>query len=184
LNNFEDKELYSRILSGDEGAFRTLFYKYFKVLAGIAARILSDTNTAEDVAQDVFVAFWRKRASLQINEAIFPYLRQMVIHEALGAKRKLSMRAALDGEVEQPLTVQSDGEDLVIENEMRNEIENAIDALPDQCRKAFRMSRFDELSYREIAHDMDISIKTVENHIGRALRHLRVSLQQYLNIFL
>ena len=184
MNNSEDHELYSRIRSGDEEALRALFYKYFATLCAVANRILQDGLAAEDVAQTVFINFWNKRSSVRIEDSVFAYLRKMVVHEALGVKRKITRRGALDEQRPVAELSHSDVEDQVIGDEMQLQVESAIEALPEQCRKAFKLSRFEDMTYREIANDLGVSVKTVENHIGRALRHLRVSLQQYLQIFL
>jgi RNA polymerase sigma-70 factor (ECF subfamily) len=107
----------------------------------------------------------------------------MAINEALGHLRKNKVYIEeLDPQTNKELA--PDVEKQLLHSELENEIRAAIDNLPPRCRTVFQLSRFEELTYQEIADKMEISIKTVENQMGKALRVLREQLQQYLNLIL
>lgn len=135
----------------------------------------------EDLAQEVFVRFWEKRHSLQITSSLPGYLRRMAINEALGYLRRNKLfTEELDPKTNTELSPDVEGQ--LLHSELEQQIRDAIDQLPPRCRTVFQLSRFEELTYQEIADQLDISIKTVENQMGKALKVLREQLHQYLKV--
>jgi RNA polymerase sigma-70 factor (ECF subfamily) len=101
----------------------------------------------------------------------------MVIHEVLAMKRKSSRRTTLFDRRPTAPSSHNEPEELLQRKETEAAIRAAIDALPDRCSEIFKLSRYSEMSYAEIAEALDISVKTVENQMGRALRELRSKLR-------
>ena len=157
---------------------------YYVPVCKAIQRFVRDKSTVEDIAQDVFIKLWEKRQKLNITSSLGAYLRRMAINEAISFLRRNkhfetedTIDLAYGGS---PYT----GEDQMLQAELEQNITNAINSLPPKCRAVFQLSRYEGLSYKEIATKMDISVKTVENQMGKALRVLRERLKGYLSIFL
>ena len=169
---------------GDTGVYKDVYYAHFKSLSAVANHIVRNTAEAEDIAQTVLLNLWNKRTELQIHSSLGGYLKQMAVREALAVKRKDSHRQELLEE--RPDVVRGEAfDDTSVEyNEVKREVGQAIDGLPQKTREVFKLSRQEGMTYREIADAMDISVKTVENQMGRALRHMREALKEFLSILL
>ena len=157
-----------------------LFRQHYEGLGRYAFSILKDQSAAEDVIQKLFSTLWEKRESLQIMD-VKSYLYRAVHNFCLNDLKR-SKHSNLHVEISDKLAIAStvySNQD-VLQNELTQQIENAIDSLPEKCGEVFRLSRMNELSYREISEKLDISIKTVENHMGKALKLMRIELKEYL----
>ena len=180
MHSSEEISLLERLKSGDQAALRELYAQYFAALIKVSANLTGETLHAKDAVQNTFIQFWNKRESLHIETSIYPYLRRMVIHEALAMKRKTDRRSALWYKQKSVKTYHTDVEDMLQEKETQMAIRAAIDALPERCSEIFKLSRYSEMTYAEIAEALDISVKTVENQMGKALKVLRETLNEYL----
>lgn len=160
-----------------------LFRKYYPSLCKSLYRILKDSSLAEDIVQEVFLKVWDKRESLELNEAIQAYLYRSCYHAALNLLKKQQPLHALPS-----LTVEvcSDEDTAKTLHFLETEqiILAAIEKLPPQTKRVFSLSRFEELSYKEIAQKLDISLKSVEKHISIALQRLREQLKEHLSTLL
>ena len=176
-----DPEIVSAIRQGDEAAFEKTFRTYYSRLCKYANSLLKDSDEAEEVVQTVFLTIWEKRADLEITFSIKAYLYRAVHNHCLNRFKHAAVKEA-HKEYSGHFIPQSyeSVTQAIHASELEEQIEHAVNKLPVQCQKAFRMSRFEELKYHEIAERLDISIKTVENQIGKALRILRVELADYL----
>lgn len=176
----EHDQLLERLRQDDRTALRELFHQQYLAVCGAIRRLIPDQGLAEDLAQEVFIRFWEKRHQLHITSSLPGYLRRMAINEALAHLRRKKYYI-------EELTPQisggeaADGEHHLLHSELEDQIRTAIDQLPPRCRLVFQLSRFEELTYQEIADQMEISIKTVENQMGKALRVLREQLGPYLS---
>ncbi len=179
----EDKERWQRIRRDDNDALKTLFYSHFKTLAAIGQRISGDPDEGKDIAQQVFIQVWEKRHTLAVEGDILPYLKRMAINEALAQKRTAQRKQELQTNIEIVDRVNPDGEDQVMVGELQESVDRAVAELPEKCGEVFKLSRYEDLSYKEIGETLNISVKTVENHMGRALRQLRDALKTYMSIF-
>lgn len=173
------QHLLTRFQKGDPASLRDIFELHYREVCSVIYRLVKDKALSEDLAQQVFVRFWEKRSQLQINSSIGAYLRRMAINEAVYHLRKQK-----EFESEESLHYQADSgdnaEQKLMQQELESKIKSAIDLLPPKCRAVFLLSRYEELSYREIAEQLDISVKTVENQMGKALRFLRDQVRPYL----
>lgn len=180
----DHNQLLDRLRDDDQSALQELFNRSYLPVCTTIKRFIQDHALVEDLAQEVFVRFWEKRHTLQINSSLNGYLRRMAINEALGYLRRNRMYTEDIDEQPDIGGKAPDVEKQLLHSELEGQIREAIDKLPPRCRTVFQLSRFEELTYQEIADKMEISIKTVENQMGKALRVLREELQHYLNVLL
>lgn len=176
-----DPETLSALRRGDERAFERLFRTHYAPLCGYAHTFLKDDADGEEVVQTVFLALWEKRETLDIAVSLKAYLYRAVHNHCLNRLKHLRIRDEHAGYV---LATTEPGFDSataqLIGGELEARVEAAIAQLPAQCQAIFRMSRFEELRYQEIADQLGLSVKTVENQVGKALKLLRAELAEYL----
>lgn len=173
----KETDIISMLKAGNEQSISILFDMHYDYLCKCVYAMLKDAQGSEDVVQEVFTDFWNKRDSININTSIKGYLRRASINKTLNVIRKKKYLIDEANEAVQITANISSSQEVMEGNEIKLRVERIIAALPEKCRTAFKLSRFEELSYREIAEKMDLSIKTVENHISRALKILRLELQ-------
>jgi RNA polymerase sigma-70 factor (family 1) len=180
-NRLDESIVIQRLNRGDESALDEIFEAYYGYLFRIAFTILRQTDSAKDCVQDVFVRIWQKRETLEISSSLKGYLQRAVVNECLGALRK--DKSFADPDIYLPDSSPNAQQHLESEN-MAQLLSSAIERLPDQCKLIFRMSRIEEMTYREIAESLGLSPKTVENQIGKALKSLRADLGPWLPLVL
>jgi RNA polymerase sigma-70 factor (ECF subfamily) len=173
----EDRVIINNIKTGDKKAFDSLFCKYYAALCYYAEKILRRQDLAEGIVQELFIRLWENKNAFQVESGIKPYLYSSVKNRCIDEIRKQQVR---DNYLKEK---QQDPEDLLVEKEdkeMQAErlraVKKAINELPEQRKKIFKMSRLLGLKYNEIAETLDISPKTVENQMGFALKQLREKL--------
>jgi RNA polymerase sigma-70 factor (ECF subfamily) len=178
-----DNRIVPAIREGNEAAFEELFHFYYEPLCRYATGIVLEPEEAEEIVQQVFLRIWERRAELNITVSFKAYLYRSVHNASLNHKQRRKQHVRFD---DAPLRVVHAAE---ASHEMdvkmlEKEIGKALNTLPEQCRKIFELSRFEELKYREIAELLDISVKTVENQMGKALRIMRERLSSYLPLLI
>jgi RNA polymerase sigma-70 factor (ECF subfamily) len=176
----DSKTLLNRLKGDDESALKDIFYKYHPAVYQTILKIVIESNTAEDLVQDLFFRFWEKRHQLDIQGELGPYLRRMAVNEGLGYLRKNKKYSIEDIEEQYNLSADGGTDSLQLHNDLQKAVQDALTHLPPKCRTVFSLSRFEGLSYREIGEEMNISIKTVENQMGKALKVMRALLKDYL----
>lgn len=176
--------LFQRIQAGERQALKELFEREYLPVCRTIRRFVSDPATVEDLAQEVFLRFWVKRESLAVKSSLPAYLRRMAVNEALAYLRRQRNHIQDDSFPRLAAPPSDDAEERLLQSELEHQLRMAIHELPPRCRTIFQLSRFEELSYKEIAQQLDISVKTVENQMGKALKHLRHRLAAYLHVFL
>lgn len=169
---------------GDEKAFEMLFNFYCQRLINFARRYVVDIQIAENIVQDVFVRVWHHRVNLDPSRLIKSYLFKAVKNEALKERRHKDVETRSREKLIDLIVPDIDPEKELTADETNKEIHKAINELPDKCGEIFKMNRFDGLKYAEIAEVLNISEKTVETQMGRALKKLRISLQPLLPLIL
>jgi RNA polymerase sigma-70 factor (ECF subfamily) len=176
-------EILEKLQSDDQAVLKSLFQEhYLSVCKGIY-RFVKDKSTTEDIAQDVFIKFWEKRKQLNITSSVVAYLHRMGTNEAISyLRRRKHFESEEVIEYSVPNNLVS-GESEMLQSELQENVTDAINSLPPKCRAIFQLSRFEDLTYKEIAAKLDISVKTVENQMGKALRVLRGKLRGYLTMF-
>jgi RNA polymerase sigma-70 factor (ECF subfamily) len=165
----------------NEIQFEKHFREWYSPLCRFAFRVVGRKDLAEDLVQEVFEKVWSRRAQLPEDLSVKSYLFQAVYRSALNA---VSRNPYVLSE-EQPETWdwQTGQSDLEMKD-LEVALAHGLEELPDACRQIFLLQREEGLSYKEIAESLDLSIKTVENQMGKALRILRSHLLPYLILFL
>lgn len=162
----------------DRQAFEALFATTSKPLFRYALRLTQQTDRAEDIVQDVFLRLWQKRTTLDPTRSLRTLLYVMVRNLALTQERTSVTRQALLSAMDAPQPPPSP-EETTRARLLGAHIRSWVQELPVRRREAFQLSRFDGLSYEEIAAVMGLSVKTVDNHIWKALQHLRHRLHAF-----
>lgn len=157
-----------------------LFKEHFTTMCALANRYIGDFDAAKDLVHDVFTTFWLKIDDLSPETNFRAYLYTAIRNRSLNFIRDRKLNISVD-EISVAQSVHQEGYE---EKELANEINFAICQLPDRCREVFELSRFEGKKYAEIAVELNISIKTVENQMGKALKVLREHLKDYLVILL
>jgi RNA polymerase sigma-70 factor (ECF subfamily) len=177
----ENQAIGTLLARKDETAFEQVFKTHFKRLHAYAFTILRDEVEAEEMVQQVFFKLWDRNENLSLTGSVSAYLYRAVHNESLNYLKHQKVRSthqlhiaySMKNEVEHPAKK-------ILTGELEKKIHSALNELPEQCRTIFQMSRFDELKYREIADKLGISVKTVENQMGKALKLLREKLVDFL----
>lgn len=178
-----DEELLQRLqLNRDATAFTSLYERYWEKLVTLAYIRLQSTMDAQEVVQEVFLDIWKRSDNIHIRHSFHTYisaaLKYKIITFLARRKQETDRQAMLnqsetDTSTEQWLSYQ----------QLRDELENTVRALPEKCQLVFRLSRENGLSEKQIAATLNISVKTVEAHMSRALRSLRTSLRHLYFFF-
>jgi RNA polymerase sigma-70 factor (family 1) len=178
-----DNQIFETIKLGDEAAYEQLFRTYYPRLCGFAATLVTDREEAEEVVQTLFCRLWEQRDTLEVTTSVQAYLFRAVRNASLNHLKKVKIRDTYKAHnlatMEQNHAFQPDH---AVHSELRQALEKAIAGLPEQCRIVFKMSRFEELKYKEIAEKLGISPKTVENQMGKALKVLRLQMVEFLSL--
>lgn len=175
-----EEKIIDGIRNGKQECFQYVFNAYYENLCRYAFTILRDMDEAEDVVQSIFAKLWEKREDIQITRTVQAYLYKAVHNHCINQlehreiKQKHAAFTLQDGAVDKQLPE-------VFPEELENSIKAAINQLPEQCRIIFKMSRYDEMRYAEIAAKLNISVNTVENQVSKALRLLRA---QFNDVFI
>lgn len=180
-----DHSIGSRLAQRDEQAFEQVFKAHFKTLHGYAISIIKDEDEAEEVVQQIFFKLWERAAHLSFAGPVTAYLYRAVHNECLNFIKHEKVKQGHQLHVAYRMkneAVTDMGRDR--NKELEKTICEALDELPEQCRTVFQLSRFEEMKYREIADKLDISVKTVEKHMGKALKLLRSKLVDFLTFFI
>ncbi len=167
------------IKNGNQKAFEVVFKALYGDLCRYAYSILKDKDESEDLVQNTFVIFWEKRDQILIMGSLKSYLYKSVYNHFLNKIKHLGVRQEHQNHFKYTNS-EAYSDTGNVANELENRIDQAIERLPTQCGKIFKMSRYEELKYQEIADVLDISVKTVENQIGKALKLMRLELSEYL----
>lgn len=177
----QEEAYWSLISHGNKPAFEQAFRAYYQPLCSYAMPLLKDKDEAEEVVQNVFFNIWSKRAELQVSTSFKSYLYRAVQNDCLNKLKHGKVRRMYADDYKK--TNDHSGNDVLKTlqgKELNRRIHEALDALPEQCGHVFRLSRFEQLKYAEIAAQLGISVKTVENHMGKALKLMRERLKDYL----
>lgn len=183
------KEIVQKIISGDESSFERVYRYFYPRLNYFAKQYLLDAEASKNIVQDVFTELWDKRMALHKDTNLNAWLFTVTKNKSLKAISQLKSRQSYDNyiksrqlEINYKSLSDFDTSNLMFE-ELQTLIESALGKLSPSCRKIFEMSRFEEKKNREIAEKLNLSIKTVEAQITKALRSLKTDLKDFLPLF-
>lgn len=171
--------LYNRIESKEQ--FEQLFRMHYSNLCAYANNFLKDVDAAEEVVQEILFKLWTNRESIEFTDSPKAYLYRAVRNASLNVLKHVNIREEYKAYNEQVRGNEMlHGEDAMMASELQERIRNAINGLPQARKEIFILSRYEGLSYKEIAEKLNLSVKTVENQMGSALKTLRTELADYL----
>ncbi len=172
-----EKELLAQIGQGDKQAFDQLFKSYYRYLVTIAFGYVKDMELSKDLAQEVFLSLWNRNDVIEISYSVKAFLRGAIINQCKTALRKRTFTADIDESANQ-IKSDDNAQQTIELNELNQKIQTIIDAMPPRCKEVFLLSRRENLSHKEIAAKLDISTKTIENQMTKALKMLRNGLKE------
>ena len=178
-----DKLFWQIAVDDDENAFRTLFFGFFSPLCAFAHRYIDCWETCEDVVQESFLKIWENRKTIKIETSARNFLITSVRNSCIDYLRKQELKSSYQRYKTDINPDLPDG-DIYSVSELRVMLSNALDKLPENVRITFEKNRFEGMKYAEIAAEQQISVKTVEAHISKALKHLRTELKDYLHLLI
>jgi RNA polymerase sigma-70 factor (ECF subfamily) len=186
--DIEDVRLMELVGRGDTGAFEQLIRKHQTLVAGTVARMLGSSSDVEDIAQQVFIRVWKSArryvARAKFTTWLLKITRNLVFNEMRRTKRRPQVPFQSEPGVEDPPLKDETNlapDASLLESELQQAIEEAIQRLPDTQRMALVLRRYEQLSYEQIAEILDLSVPAVKSVLFRARTELRSRLSKYLD---
>jgi len=177
--SYADRDLFARIAEGEEAAFHQLFATYVPFLQPTIYKIVKDDHAAQDIIQETFLRLWIHRDKMPGIENPRSWVLRIAYYRAFSYLRS---KAVYDKAVDSLTTttpLEADGpEDTLVFNDMRRQVEQAVERMPTQQKRAWELSRQSGLSIADIAQAMDLSPQTVKNTLGRAQQFIRNHLEK------
>lgn len=185
--DFPENHITEILKNGEVAKFGQLFSKYYTPLYVFARRYIVNSEEAKDIVQSVFLQIWEMRESLEIKFSFEAYLRKAVLNSCLNSLKHQDIKDRYAGELAKYM-LESENQGSfkgneptdLLENEMFSLLKIAMKELPENCERVFRMSRISGMKNKEIATNLNISVRTVETQIYRALKVLRKKLKNHL----
>lgn len=176
----EEYTLLIELKKGSKQAYSLLFNKYYKDLVLFGGNFLPNKSLCEDIVQNVFLKLWRDRENLEIETSLKSFLLRSVQNSCLDELRhKGVVREHESYSLSFSASDNIDTEHYVLYSDLQGHLEEALNKLPAACREAFEMNRLEGLKYREIAEKLNVSERTIEVRIGKALSLLRNHLKEF-----
>jgi RNA polymerase sigma-70 factor (ECF subfamily) len=180
LNPLTEKSLLKGLKTGDEKCFTAVFTILYPDLVFFAGRLTGSLHIAEEFVQDAFMNLWEERKALNIHTSLKSYLLRTVQNRCIDWMRHQKTVHRYEAMIKNSeLEFVSETEDYLLWSELDNQIRDAVMKLPPKEAEAFKMSRYDGMKYHEIAEKLNVSVRTVEERMGKALHFLRECLRDY-----
>ena len=181
--DLKEETIWKNIQQKDIETFERYYKEHYKSFFLMACKYIKDSAQAEEIVNDVFLKLWEDGDKMRIETSLKSYIYKAIINRSINALNKNNRELLLHADLN---TISDESYELrqMEENELKIKLYAAIDQLPDQCRKVFELSRFEELKQQEIADKLGISIKTVKNHITIALKQLSKSVANHFLVLL
>lgn len=159
-----------RLRQGNEDAFRVIYHHYHKRIAAFCLENGLTMEDSKEVVQDTFVKLWEKKSKIESHKNFEGYFFKIAKNQIVDRFRKFSRQRAAEQYQIFMLRAENETENTVLHNELETQIQTTLDSLPQIRRLVFHMSRIKGKTNRQIANELDISIRTVETHISKALQ--------------
>lgn len=190
MQNHDDKRLLEEFRNNNLEAFELFFKTNQPQMVAYANKFLDDWETSRDIVQEIFLNLWENKNTIEITSSLRSYLFTAVRNQCVNnIKHKIIIQKHTDNtlarfrELELNYYQSDETHHKLFESEIGKKIEESVNNLPDQCRITFELSRYQGLKSHEIAKKMDVSVRTVETQIYRALKVLKETLKDYLAFF-
>jgi RNA polymerase sigma-70 factor (family 1) len=174
-----DKKLFALVKQDDKKAFEEIYSRYWSFLTQSASKHLQSKQKAEDIVQEIFISFYNRRYEIEFSVSLRAYLCQALKFKIMNEFRSQVVRNTYQKTIHYTYSYANANNSAYHEYESKElaySINRSINLLPEKCRQAFLLSRGEELSYKDISGHLGISISTVEKHISKALKFLKVNL--------
>ena len=187
-----DSILVKFLKEGNQQVFESISEKFYGQLFVYAREYVLNVDVAHEMVQDTFLKLWEKRANLDDNTQLQSFLYRVTRNTCLNYLKHLAVQEkfrqfAKSRQIETHLNYSAlnhSSAELLISAELEEKINETIESLPPKCKQIFLMSRYEDKKYREIAEELGISIKTVENQIQKALKVLRKNLSEFITVII
>lgn len=185
IQGIYEKDLIVRLKYGDQTAFELLFHFYYPGLVMFSTQFTADRNEAEEIVQDFFVRFWQRHDQISLTDSLKSFFFLSVKNSSLNfLKHKKVEEKYIRKMTEMADRHLAYDPDLYVDSELQEKVKQAIDLLPEKCREVFMMSRLRGMRNDDIATELNISKRTVETQISKALKVLRVELKDYVALLI
>lgn len=181
LNHPDDHDWLTLLKEGEETALANIYRVYWQRLYTAAYAILKDAQACEDIIQEIFLKLWQNRRQIEIKTSLAAYLYASVRYEVYRQIKAGRVREDLFDDIYERIQAGPDYGRIEYK-ELYSRINAIVELLPEKCKAVYKLSREEHLSHKQIAAQLDISTKTVENHLTKALNLLRLSLGQLLTL--
>lgn len=176
----DERELVIRLIDGDEDAFCELYAAYKNRLLYFAMKFVKSREFAEDIFQDAFSVVWQSRRFINPDASFSSYLYTIVRNRILNQIRDMSNEDQLKEHIlSQAVDATNDTKSEILLNDLKEIISRALDQLTPRQREVFKMSRDQQMSHKEIADALGVSVNTVQEHISVSLKVIRSYLTKY-----
>jgi len=180
-NQLYEMILLAKMKESDQSSFSIIFTGYYSDMVQFAGTFISDLDTCEDIVQNAFVDFWENRETLIILSSLKSYLLKIIQNRCIDWLRHMKIRDRYNKSVDHHLCLlENDTENYILRSELEANLEKALRLLPSEISSAFRLNRQECLTYHEIAERENVSVRTIEVRISKALAMLREYLKDYL----
>ena len=179
IKKIEERSLFKKVQNGDVKSLEVLFDRYYNVLCNFAYLFLKNEECAKEIVSELFINIWQKRREIIIRESLKSYLYKSVKNAVISKKRKEKKTERLmeDSDLNNPEFITP--ETLLLRKELEEKVNQLFSDLPLKSGLVFRMKRIVGLRYKEISKILNISEKTVENHMGNAIKKIKVILHEH-----
>ncbi len=184
-SSITDKELVIFLTRNDEDAFRELYLRYKDKLWHYCFSFLKSEEESNDIIQEVFIRLWEMRAYVNPNLSFSSFMYTIVRNRVLNYFRDMDVEVQVKKIISQKQPIEENSAEVeLIFSEYQGILKEAIEYLPPQRKKIFNMSRFENMSHKEIAARLGISVNTVQEHISESLRFIKGYLSQHTDLTL
>ncbi|QNK64867.1 RNA polymerase sigma-70 factor [Pedobacter sp. PAMC26386] len=172
-----DEELIILLKDNNEAAFTELYNRYWSKLYRVAYNQLKITEDAEEIVQDIFIDIWKRRESIQLISSLNNYFAVAVKYKVIKILAKQNHQHKYSKEtLHVNSTHDNSTQELLEFDDLKEQLSKLVDQLPAKCQRVYKLSREEENSYKQIAEKMNISEKTIESHINKALKYLKTNI--------
>jgi RNA polymerase sigma-70 factor (ECF subfamily) len=184
MNIRDERYLLDKLKQGNKEAFSLLFNAFYKDLVLFGGNFLPDKNTCEDIVQSLFLKLWNERATLVIETSLKSYLLKAVRNGCLDEIRHRNVILEHESYSLSTQIPDMDTENYIFYTDLQKHIQQALNKIPGQYREAFELNRFEGLKYKEIAEKLQVSERTIEVRISKAIELLRKSMKDFFHFII
>ena len=175
--NIFEQLLINKLAESDQSAFSSIFKAYYMDLVMFAFTFSKDSDNAKEAVQEVFVRLWENRQTLKLHGSLKSYLLKSVQNYCLDEIRRRIVREQFTHEMDMQSLYVNETEDYILYTDLLNQLDILLAQMPDEVAQTFRLNRFEGLKYQEIAVLLNVSVRTVESRISKALKKLHKALK-------